>query len=186
VPDVDTLLANARQRGDLRGAKLRGEAASQRAHSAGRGWVPTPSLMGGAMTTDLGAQTATGYVAGISLSIPIFDRGGADRARAHAERQAAAARTRLLERQIPNAVRIAHATLSARIDQARRIATGQIDRLDVILRAAETAFREGGASVVELLDAHQAARAIRLRALELRHQVMRDKRELELAVGQRL
>jgi outer membrane protein TolC len=56
----------------------------------------------------------------------------------------------------------------------------------MILRAAETAFREGNASVVELLDAHRAARSVRIRALDLRHQVARDKRELELAVGQRL
>ena len=186
VPEVEALLAKANDRGDLRAAKLRGEAANGRASAAGRGWVPTPTLTAGAMTADLGDQTGTGYVAGLALTIPVFDRGQGDKARASAERQLANAEVRWLERQIPSAVHVAHATLVARIEQARRLATGQLDRLDVILVAAETAFREGNASVVELLDAHRAARGVRVRALDLRHQVARDKRELELAVGQRL
>ena len=186
VPGVEGLLVKASDRGDLRAATLRGEAATGRAGAAGRGWVPTPTLTAGAMTVDLGDQTATGYVAGLALSIPIFDRGQGEGARATAERHLADAEAKWLQRQIPNAVQVAHATLLARIEQARRLATGQLDRLDVILRAAETAFREGNASVVELLDAHRAARGVRVRALDLRHQVARDKRELELAVGQRL
>jgi cobalt-zinc-cadmium efflux system outer membrane protein len=145
-----------------------------------------PSLMFGAMTADQGDQTGTGYVAGLTLTIPVFDRGQADRARASADRTAATATSRVLEREIPAAVRVAHASLVARIDQARKLEAGQLDRLDGILRAVETAYREGTANVVELLDAHRAARTARLRALELRYQVTRDKRELELAVGQRL
>jgi cobalt-zinc-cadmium efflux system outer membrane protein len=186
VPSVESLLAKASDRGDLRAAKLRGEAADRRASAAGRGWVPLPTLTAGAMTADLGDQTGTGYVAGLALTVPIFDRGQADRARAAADRHFADAEARWLERQIPSGVQVAHATLVARIEQTRKLATGQLDRLDVILRAAESAFREGNASVVELLDAHRAARSVRIRALDLRLQVARDKRELELAVGQRL
>lgn len=186
VPTVEALLAKANDRGDLRAAKLRGEAASRRAGAAARGWVPTPTLTAGAMTADLGDQTGTGYVAGLALTIPVFDRGQGDKARADADRQLANAEARWLERQIPSAVQVAHTTLMARIEQTRRLATGQLDRLDTILVAAEAAFREGNASVVELLDAHRAARGVRIRALDLRHQVARDKRELELAVGQRL
>ncbi len=75
VPTAESLLAKAQDRGDLRGARLRGDAARQRSRAAGRGWVPVPTLMAGAMTSDLGDQTATGYVAGLSLTIPIFDHG---------------------------------------------------------------------------------------------------------------
>lgn len=186
IPSLETLLAKGNARIDLRATQLRAEAARQRVSAGERGWVPQPALTIGAMTADLGDRTGTGYVAGLSLTIPVFDRGKADRARANAERQAAIATTRVLEREIPSAVRLAHSTLAARIDQVRQLETGQLARLDVILRAAETAFREGGASAVELLDAHRAVRAVRARALQLRHQVARDKRELELAVGQRL
>jgi len=186
IPALDALVSTAMERGDLRGARLRGDAASQRIRAASRGWVPTPTLTAGAMTADLGAQTGTGYVAGLSLTVPVFDRAQGERARAAAEQRLAKAEATWLERQIPTAVQVAHATLTARIDQARRLEGGQLDRLDLILRAAETAFREGNASVVELLDAHRSAREIRIRALELRHQVARDKRELELALGRRL
>ena len=186
VPALDALLAKAGSRGDLRAAQLRIEGASRRVSAAERGWVPQPSLMLGAMTADLGEQTGTGYVAGLTVTIPVFDRGQGERARAAADRTAATAATRVLEREIPAAVRIAYASLVARVDQARKLESSQLDRLDGIVRAVETAYREGNASVVELLDAHRAARAVRLRALELRHQVARDKRELELAVGQRL
>ena len=186
IPAAEALVAKAMDRADLRAAKLRGESASGRVGAAGRGWVPLPTLTAGAMTVDLGDQTGTGYIIGLGLSIPVFDRGQGDRARAVADRQLADAEARWLERQIPTAVQVAHATLTARIEQARRLAIGQLDRLDVILIAAEAAFREGNASVVELLDAHRAARAVRIRALDLRHQVARDKHDLELALGQRL
>lgn len=186
VPPVESLRARATDRGDLRAARLRGEAAARRAGAAGRGWVPTPTLTGGAMTADLGDRTATGYVVGVELSLPVFDRRQGDRARARADRRIADAEAAWLERQIPTAVQTAHHTLTARIAQAQRIATGQLARLDVFLGAAETAFREGNATVVELLDAHRSARAVRIRALELRHQVARDKHALELALGQRL
>lgn len=186
VPSVDVLLGKAKERGDLRAARLRSESATGRIRAAGRSWVPLPTLMAGAMTVDLGDQTGTGYVAGLALTIPIFDRGQGDRARAAADRRVADAEALWLERQIPSAVQLAHDTLLARIEQAKKLASRQLDRLDVILGAAETAFREGNASVVELLDAHRAARAVRLRAIDLRHDVARDKRDLELAVGQRL
>lgn len=186
VPPIERLLSTAASRGDLRAVQLRVDAAAQRMSAAERAWVPQPSLMVGAMTADLGDQTGTGYVAGLTLTIPVFDRGHADKARARAERGTATAQTRVLEREIPAAVRSAYATLVARIDQARKLETTQLDRLDGITRAVETAYREGNASVVELLDAHRAARAARLRAVELRYQVSRDKRELELAMGQRL
>ncbi len=186
VPDAESLLAKASDRGDLRAARLRGDAARQRSSAAGRGWVPVPTLTAGAMTADLGDQTATGYVAGLSLTIPIFDRGQGERERANAERHAADAEARALERQVPTAVQLAHDTLVARVEQARRLTSGQVARLDMIVRAAEAAFREGNASVVELLDAHRAAREVRLRAVELHYRVARDRRDLELAVGQRL
>jgi outer membrane protein, heavy metal efflux system len=187
LPPMESLLAKAVvERGDYRAAKLRGDAATRRIQAAGRAWVPLPSFTAGAMTADLGERTGTGYVVGLALTVPIFDRGQGERAQANAERQAAAADARWLETQIPASVRLAYETLTARVAQAGAFGATQLERLDALLRAAETAFREGNASVVELLDAHRAARDVRLRALELRLEVARAKHDLELALGHRL
>ena len=186
VPPVEALVALARDRGDLMAARWRGTQATRRAAAAGRGWVPTPVLTGGAMTAAFGDQTGTGYVAGLQLSVPVFDRGQAEQARAAADRKLADAEARWLERQIPVAVRTAHAALVARVEQARQLEAGPVARVDVIVSAAEVAFREGKTTVTELLDAHRAARAVRLRALELHLSVARDTRALELAIGRRL
>lgn len=186
LPPLESLLGTVLERGDYVATKLRGDAAGRRIRAAKRGWIPTPSLTAGAMTADLGDRTGTGYVVGLSVTVPIFERGQAERAQADAERQVANAEARWLEVRIPADVRLAYEALSARTEQARRLASSQLERLDVVLRAAETAFREGKSSVIELLDAHRAARDIRLRALESRRDVARAKHELELAVGHRL
>lgn len=187
LPPLDRLLASAvAERGDHRAATLRVDAAARRIQAGGRGWVPLPSLTAGAIMADLGDRTGTGYVVGLAISLPIFDRGQGERAQAKADQQIARAEARWLEVQIPAQVRLAYETLTARIEQANRLGPTQLDRLDGMLRAAETAFREGNAGVVELLDAHRAARDTRLRALELRLDVSRAKHELEIGLGHRL
>ena len=186
LPPLEGLLAKAVvERGDHRAATLRADAAARRIQAGGRGWVPLPSFTAGAMTAELGDRTGTGYVVGLAISLPIFDRGQGERAQAKADQQIARADARWLEVQIPASVRLAYETLTARIDQAGRLAP-QLDRLDAVLLAAETAFREGNVGVVELLDARRAARDTRLRALELRLDVARAKLDLELALGHRL
>jgi outer membrane protein, heavy metal efflux system len=183
-PPLDAVVAGAvEHRADHRAARLRIEASQRRLRAAGRGWVPLPSFTAGAVRADLGDRTATGYVAGLSLTIPVFDRGQAERALASAERRLAEADARWIEIQVPAQVRTAYAALTARIEQARKLAATQSERLDTMLRAAETAFREGTASVVEILDAHRAARDVRLRGLELRRDVMFARLDLEIALG---
>ena len=187
APPLDELLQGALAgRGDYQAAKLRGDAADAEHAVADRAWVPGVSLTGGVMTADLGDETALGYVAGIAMSIPIFDRGAAGHARAGAARRAADADVRILERRVPAAVRLAHEVLVARTEQARHLATDQLGRLDELLRAVETGYREGDAGIVELLDAHRTARDARLRALELRRDAALDELDLWLALGHRL
>ncbi len=186
APALDELLAGLfDHRGDYQAARLRRDAADADHRVADRAWVPALSLTGGVMTADLGDETAVGYVAGISMSLPLFDRGAVGHARARAARRAADAEVRILERRAPAAVRLAHDVLVARIEQARHLATDQLDHLDALLQAVETGYREGAAGIVELLDAHRAARDARLRALELRRDANLDELEVWLALGHR-
>lgn len=185
VTALDALLPDAlARRGDYRAAKLRVDAATQERSAASRTW-PTFEITAGAMSADVGTETAFGYVAGLSLNLPIFDRGGAGRARADAARRAATADVKLLERQVPDAIRTAHETWTARIAQAKAYQTVQLARIDQLLRSAETGYREGGGSIVELLDAYRSARESRLRELELRRDASLAELDLWLALGRR-
>lgn len=185
VASLDALLGDAlARRGDYRAAKLRIEAAMQERSAASRTW-PTFEVTAGAMSADVGAERAFGYVAGLALNLPIFDRGGAGRARADAARRDALAEAKLLERQVPDAIRIAHETWSARIEQAKAYRITQLARIDQLLRRAETGYREGGGSIVELLDAYRSARDARLRELELRRDASIAELDLWLALGRR-
>lgn len=172
-------------RGDYRAAKLRAESAGQRADAAARGWIPDLGLSAGFMSADLGDDTAIGYTIGLSFTLPIFDRGGAAGARARAAKRVADADARILEARVPAAVRTRHATLTRRIEQAKAVITEQLSRLEDLLRSAETAYREGESSVVELLDAYETARDTRLRDLELRRDARLAELDLWLALGRR-
>jgi len=180
--DSSTILAN---RSDLRAAQLRAQSADQRAAAASRGWVPDLGLAMGVMSSDVGDQTAIGYTLGLSITLPIFDRGGAQAARARATRRVAEAEARVIETRAPAIVRARHATLARRIEQARTLAEGQLSRLDTLLKTAETGYREGESSVVELLDAYQTARETRLRNLELRRDARLAELDLWRALGRR-
>jgi outer membrane protein, heavy metal efflux system len=185
---IGALLPDALQRrGDYRAAKERIAAADAERVAAGRLKVPTFELTAGGMSSDVGTDggTAYGYVAGLALTLPIFDRGNAANARAHADRRSAVADAKLIERQVPEAIRAAHETWSARVEQTRAFQTTQLARLEQLLKSAETGYREGGGTIVELLDAYRASREARLRELELRRDASLAELDLWLALGRR-
>lgn len=185
---IGALLPEALQRrGDYRAAKERIAAAEAERVAAGRLKVPTFELTAGGMSSDVGTGSgyAYGYVAGLALSLPIFDRGGAGNARAQADRRGAVADAKLIERQVPEAIRIAHETWTARVDQTKAFQTTQLARLEQLLKSAETGYREGGGTIVELLDAYRASREARLRELELRRDASLAELDLWLALGRR-
>jgi cobalt-zinc-cadmium efflux system outer membrane protein len=186
-PPLEALLGDAvPARADYRAAGARLEGAAALARAAGRAWVPALTMSGGFMAQDVaGGSAASGYTAGLSLSVPVFDRGQADRARAAAQRRAAEADRRVLEREIPAAIRARHQALAQLLARTRAVRAGQLARLDQLLRSAETAYRDGGGDVVALLDAHSAARDARLRELELRRDARLAELELWLVLGRR-
>ncbi len=172
-------------RSDYRAATLRARSASERAGAASRGWIPDLGISAGFMSSSLGDETALGYTVGLGFTLPILDRGKAQVARARATRRVAETEARVIAAQVPSAVRARHTALQRRIDQANKLAAEQIARLDGLLRAAETGYREGESSVVELLDAYQTARDTRLRDLELRRDARLAELDLWLALGHR-
>lgn len=172
-------------REDYQSSRSRMEQAEHELSAARRAWVPTPQLFGGLKTSYLGTETAVGYTAGVSLSLPVFDNGQAERSRAQANKRQALSEARTLERAVPLAVANARDALVLRLDQATRYEKEHIPKLDALLRRAEVSYREGERPVFELLDAYRIAREVRLRYLELRREATRAELDLWRALGRR-
>lgn len=172
-------------RPDVRAAAARGNAADALARSARRGWIPELSLTAGYMRNVSSDSTASGYSATLGLSLPIFDRGQDDRARALARRRAAEAERQIIARTVPALLRERHRALVTMIARGRSVERDQLARLDQLLRSAETAYLEGGGNIALLVDAHTTARSTRLRDLELRRDARLAEIELWIALGRR-
>ncbi len=167
--DVDALVAAALEaRPDRRALRERRNRAERELEAARRAWIPDLVVSAGAKSSDLGDGTAWGYTAGVSVEVPLFDRGQADRARAQAALASLAAEEQVLERQITGQVRAAHATLIQRAALTRTFAEGRLPRLEALAARAEAAWREGERPIAELLDVHRTLVEARLDLLALR------------------
>jgi outer membrane protein, heavy metal efflux system len=173
-------------RGDFKAARLRVAQAERELTAAGRGWVPGVVLSGGLKTSTVTeSQSAWGYVAGVALTLPFFDHGQGDTARASARLRQAQAERRVIEAQVTSAVMTAHGALTRVLAQAERFERTQVPRLDRLVRRAQVSYREGERPVFELLDAFRTARGVRLRNLELKREAQRIELELRRALGRR-
>lgn len=168
-------------REDHRALQRQVEEAEHLISAARRRWLPELILTGGLKTAD----GDLGYVAGIALDLPLFDRGQAEQERAAAERQLAAARARVLSREARLAAQNAAAELTLALERARKYRQSHLPKLEALLRRATLSHREGERPISELLDAHRLAREVRLKELELRGAARRSEVELWRAIGRR-
>lgn len=119
----------------------------------------------------------------VSLPIPIFDTGAAQRDRARASIIEARHRLTETERQIIEEARRAYATLSASNDNLRRIRTELIPVQERRREQAEAQYRGGEADVTSLLIAEQELRAARARLIEVEQRAATSLIRLERAAG---
>ncbi|MDQ3264774.1 MAG: TolC family protein [Myxococcota bacterium] len=169
VPEEQTLLD---QRGDLRALGLEADAAGRAAQAAGRAWIPEPTLSGGLLRQESGGGSQLGYVAGISLPLPVFQRGQADEARASAQRALAQARgTTLLQTARAQLVAVA-AEAGGRREQLGHHREQVLARATRLNQIAHAAYRGGAGDLLVLVDAERAWREARLREVELAVEVV--------------
>jgi outer membrane protein, heavy metal efflux system len=183
-PPVVDVSALARGRGDYRAALLRVDQAASDLRAARRGWIPT-LVLGGGIKTSESADFDVGYVAGLSLDIPLFDRGQGLGARSQARMREFRAQAKSIEREVSLALAAAGDELGRRTTHLAAYRDGQLARVPSLLRRAEVTYREGDRPIVELLDAYRAARDVVLRELELRLLAKRAELRLQRARGQR-
>jgi cobalt-zinc-cadmium efflux system outer membrane protein len=150
----------------LRLLRTAADRAAQASEAASWSWLPGLVLSGGPRLGS-GDKSGDGYELGIAMDLPIFSRGQELRSRAAAGERYAQAHAEAAERAVQiERVRSAQVLMAAR-QEAQRFAETTGERIDRLERAAQSGYREGELSIVELLDAQRVRTDLELRQLEL-------------------
>lgn len=144
----------------LRAALAQELAARSRIEAVRKDFLPVPSVNLGQQWV---AQEHRNTVIGVSVNLPLFDRGEGPVARARAEAQLAASRREQAERQAQVELRRSHEVLRLRIDALNAYERDVLSQLPRLREMAEDAYRFGRGSVLELID---VARSVAERRIE--------------------
>ena len=140
--------------------------------------------MAGGLRREITETTRDGYVAGVSLSLPVFDRGQDSVTAARAAQQQATAALRLGERDTQLRLTVAREALAAAVAELARFREATSARVELLERAALAGYREGDRSVVELVDAQRARTAVARRVLALELEAKQAELALRAAQGE--
>lgn len=177
---IDTALARAdRDRPDLIIARAAERAADRRRAAEVRGTLQDVGLTGGYKGT-AGISTS---VIGLTIAAPLLNSNGGNRERSMGEWLLANADRRTAELRVVNEVRAAYAGAQMIEEATRGFDASFASRATVVADAAEAAYREGAASLVELLDAFRAAADARAALVRGTHDRALARLELQRAIG---
>lgn len=174
-------------RQDYRAEQRRLEQFRLEQRAAERLRIPEPVLNAGLKRADIGQnRMSNGPVVGMTVPIPLFNRGQAEVARFSAEQERTSARLQILSQRIraevEGNVRAFNVRLEAR-DRYRETLAGSGPEL---IRIATIAYQEGEIGILQLLDAYRSQRQAELRMLDIRAAVKEAQIELERVVGEEL
>ncbi len=180
LPDGDQATASAiARRPELAAAQRRVTATRSMVSAAWRATLPDVGL-------ELGTKRTGGYntgVAAISIGLPIFDRGSGARQQARAEQQIAEAELRSthdrVAAEVAGSVRAYKELFAARPAGARDLHEGGAE----VARIAETSYREGAITLLELLDAERANAELRAALARWSADVALARMEVNRALG---
>jgi cobalt-zinc-cadmium efflux system outer membrane protein len=177
------------RRAEVQAAKARATASDLRTEAAKRSVVPSPDVSLGYShffnIPDSATTTASGGAVSVGLSVPIplFDRGQGTIGRSQADAEAQRLRGQQVEVTVKREVEAAHAAALARVGAWKRFRDTVAPDVERMRQMAELAYREGRANVLELLDAYSTYVEARARAIELRGGALRGHLQLERALG---
>lgn len=186
MPGADSLqrLARAR-RADLRALALEQEAAQAEARLATRERTPVPTIGAGFKTEQAAGAGGgfNGFVAGVSLPLPLWDRRAGALQAAEAQARQAGAERAVLERRVAREVAEAAAALEAVEAERALLAPHVGPRTEVAMRAVRVAYAEGEITLLEWLDAVRAYQEAEATYASLLADVVVRRAALERAVG---
>ena len=173
-----------RSRADIRAESARLLQLGLEQQAADRMKIPEPMITAGIKRTQQFAnQNATGVVIGISIPLPIFNKGQTEVARFSAEQDRVKARRDLLTQQITAVVAGAYEVYSARLSALEVFERETGDAGAELLRVTRIGYQEGELGILPLLDAYRLKRQTALRLLELQLAVKESEVELSRAAG---
>lgn len=190
-PPLDSLLAIAqRSRSDLRAAALDAEAVAADARLVRRERVPTPTLgigyKGESVTEPTTGGTSahfSGFVAGLSMPLPLFDRRAGAVEAATAEARRAAAESDVVRRRVAREVADALDALRAAETQRVSLAPHLGEGARVAIRAVQASYAEGEITLAEWLDAIRAYQDAESTYVTLQAEVAVARAALVRAIG---
>ena len=183
TPDSLRSLAS-RHRADLRAAILDAEASAADARLISRERVPIPVLTAGLKNEQVvGGGDFKGFIAGISLPFPLWDRRSGAVDAANADTRQRVAETDIVRRRIAREIAEAVDGLRAVDDQLAVLGPQLGTESQRALGAAQVAYSEGEISLVEWLDAVRAYQEAESTFASLRAESLIRRAALDRAVG---
>lgn len=182
---VDSLVVQAvASRAELWAATLNAQAGVAEARLARAERIPTPLLSGGYKNERLTTgETLGGFVVGVSLPLPLWNRrgGAVEAARADAARREAEVET--VRRQTIREVRDAFAAHQALAQQLAAVHAQLGDQSNNARQAAQAAYNEGEISLLEWLDSVRAYYEAEVTYVTLWSEYVARRAALERATG---
>jgi outer membrane protein, heavy metal efflux system len=174
-------------REDYRAEQRRVEQFRLEQRAAGRLGIPEPVVNAGLKRADVGEnQIAKGPVIGVSIPLPLFNRGQAEVTRFAAEQERAGARLQILSQRIRAEIEGNVRAFNVRMQARDRYRQELAESGPELVRIATVAYQEGEIGILQLLDAYRTQRQAELRMLEIQAAVKQAQIELERVVGEEL
>ncbi len=164
---LESYLTPLESRPDLKALAARTQALRYEETLAQRTRIPDVTLSAGVRQVERGSLSDSGLILGLSIPLPIFERGQGAGQRAAGQAQAAAAERQIALARAQGNVRglwQQAVQLRGAAEEFRRDAVDASRRLADI---AQSAYRGGELGILELLDAHRSLVDAETRALEL-------------------
>ena len=179
---LERALAN---RLDIQAERRRLEQYGKERKVADRLRIPEPVVNAGLKRADLGlARLEAGPVVGVSLALPLFNKGKTEVARWSAEQERTRARLEQLTRKVQASVEGAWQAFAVHRETYESYRKTQNPSTEELVEIATVAYQEGEIGILQLLDAYRLRRDSRLREIDLAWMAKQSQIALEAQIGE--
>lgn len=166
-PTEQDILTALEQHPELRAAKTEAEAARIEQEAAERWWIPEPTVSAGYKGSGSSSGRAHGFVVGLGMAFPLFNRSAGERLAAEAREVHATNQEQIQAKDLRARALALSSQLSTTLAHAERYEEEGIGNAQKVLDLANIAYKSGEIGIIELLDAYQGVAQAKLRLLEL-------------------